>query len=589
MFWRALPPELRPFELTGAGSARSSTSGVAVIQPGVFLMRVVLVLVFVSSAAFAQIPLPTAPTWMSAETALYGTGLDIGDIDGNGWLDLAVSNGNDMALSPTLVYLNQAGTLPTTASWASNDLRYSGHCQLADLDDDGFPELMVSNYITPGWGPAQVQVYDNVGGVLELLPSWESPADIHTFRASFGDPDGDGDLDLAVATGEAYNGFYEPNLVFFNVDGVLEATASWSTTVSDACYDAKFVDYDGDGDQDLAFLGGGTSGRVTIYENSGGVLATTASYVSALNDNGNTFDFDDLDADGRLDMVVGFNTQLSGSGNFAAFLTAGGNLPTTPTWRSDFAGYGSAVVCADLDGRNGPDLVTGGWWQPVRVYLNDGGGGFAANPDWQTAVAWESVVENICFADLDEGRTRNETAFIPVGVSVFEVPHRHLQGIDGLWEGETELNRDAWCSSLRDGWISLAEPAGSPIRVEYRASDGLDLAISNWDDATFVFHSMLPTAAPEAAPTVALAEVRAWPNPFNPRTTFGLRLTADLAAARLRVYDLRGRLIETLHDGALAAGDHRFVWQPRQVASGVYLYRLEGGGQVVTGKVVLAK
>ena len=552
-------------------------------------MRVVFVFVFVGSAAFGQIPLPIAPTWMSAETALNGTGLDIGDIDGNGWLDLAVSNGNDITQSPNLVYLNQAGTLPTTASWASGDLRYSGHCQLADLDDDGFPELMVSNYIMPGWGPAQVQVYDNVDGVLELLPGWESPDDIHTFRASFGDPDGDGDLDLAVATGEAYNGFLEPNLVFFNVDGRLEATPSWSAATPDASYDAKFVDYDGDGDQDLAFLGGGASGRVTIYENIDGVLATTPSYVTTLNDNGNTFDFDDLDADGRLDLVVGFNSQLQGSGNFAAFVTAGGDLPTTPTWRSAFDGYASAVVCADLDGLNGPDLVTGGWWEPVRIYLNDGDGGFAGEPDWQTAVAWESVVENICFADLDEGRTRNETAIIPVGATLFELPHRHLQGIDGLWEGDTELGLEAWCSSLRDGWISLAEPAASPIRVEYRASDGLDLAISNWDDATFVFHSTLPTAAPEVAPVAALAEVRTWPNPFNPRTTFELRLTVDLASARLRVYDLRGRLIETLHDGALAAGKHRFGWQPRQVASGVYLYRLEGGDQVVTGKVVLAK
>ncbi len=526
---------------------------------------------------------------MSDETALYGTGLDIGDVDGNGWLDLAVSNGNDMALAPNLVYLNQGGTLPTTASWVSSDARFSGHCQLADLDDDGYPELMVCNYITSDWGPAQVQVYDNVEGVLELLPSWESPADIHTFRASFGDPDGDGDLDLAVATGEAYNGFLEPNLVFFNVDGRLEAVASWSAATTDASYDAKFVDYDGDGDQDLAFLGGGAGGRVTIYENTDGVLATTPSYMTSETDNGNTFDFDDLDADGRLDLVVGFNSQLQGSGNFAAYVTAGGDLPTSPTWRSDFSGYASAVVCADLDGRDGPDLVTGGWWEPVRIYLNDGNGGFAATPDWQTAPAWESVVENICFADLDEGRTRGESALIPAGTTLFQLPHRHLQGIDWLWLGDIELGPEAWCGSLRDGWISLAAPAEIPILVEYRVSDSLDLAISNWDDATFVFHNLMTTAAPTTTPAAVPAEVRAWPNPFNPRTTFGLRLAVDVASARLRVYDLRGRLIETLHDGPLTAGEHRMVWQPRAVPSGVYLYRLDGGGQVVTGKVVLAK
>ena len=89
---------------------------------------------------------------MSSETNLFGTGLDIGDIDGDGWLDLAVSNGNDMALAPNLVYISADGTLPTAASWASQDARYSGHCQLADLDGDGLPELMVANYITAANG-----------------------------------------------------------------------------------------------------------------------------------------------------------------------------------------------------------------------------------------------------------------------------------------------------------------------------------------------------------------------------------------------------------------------------------------------------
>lgn len=106
--------------------------------------------------------------------------------------------------------------LPVSASWTSTDLRYSGHCQLADLDHDGFPELMVANYAGAHMGPAQVQVYDNLDGVLETWPGWESPADLHSFRASFGDPDGDGDLDLAVATGEAYSSTRERDRIFFN-------------------------------------------------------------------------------------------------------------------------------------------------------------------------------------------------------------------------------------------------------------------------------------------------------------------------------------------------------------------------------------
>ncbi len=541
------------------------------------------------AAAAQQVPLPTAPTWMSDETEYNGTGLDIGDVDLDGWLDLAVSNGNDITQSPNLVYLNDGTGHPlTTADWASTDERYSGHCQLADVDQDGYPELMVANYIGTAWGPAQVQVYKNNGGVLELWPSWESPNDIHTFRASFGDPDGDGDLDLAVATGESYNSYDEQNLIFFNTGGQLEATASWRSTIYDACYDTKFVDYDGDGDQDVAFLGGG--GRTTIYENVGGVIATSPVWMTATNDDGNTFDFDDLDGDGRMDMLVGFNSQLGGSGRFAVFLTGGGDLPTSPTWTSDFIGYCSAVVCADMDQQNGPDLVTGGWWEPMRIYLNDGSGGFATTPEWESDAAWESVVENIALADLDEAETRLEVANFPAGAQLLELPDRHLQRIVRVSTTSGPIPGDRWCSSLRDGWVSLDAPLTEAGTVEYAVSDALDLAISNWDDATFVFHSLLTTAAvDEQTPGVVLTDVRAWPNPFNPRTTIGLRLTTDVGTARLRVFDLRGRLVEVLHDGPLPAGDHRVDWMARGVPSGVYLYRLEAGGEVQSGKVVLAK
>jgi len=539
-----------------------------------------------------------APTWLSAETDLYGTGLDLGDIDGDGWLDLAVSNGNDIVAAPNLAYLNQGGTLPSAASWVSDDARFSGHCELADLDGDGLPELVVGNYITEGWGPAQVQVHRNLGGALEGTPSWESSADLHSFRVSLGDPDGDGDLDLAVATGEAYNALLEPNLVFFNEGGTLAPAPGWTSEVADACYDVAFVDHDGDGDQDLAFLGGGWLGRVTIYENQDGVLATTPTWTTDGLDNGNTFDWDDLDGDGRLDLAVGYNQQLGGSGRFAVYLTAGGALPQAPTWTSEFRGYGSAVACADMDGAGGADLIAGGWWEPLRIYLNDGSGGFAAEPDWQSDAGWSSVAEAIRLADLDEAATREMTATYPAGSRLLPLPDRHLQGIDGVTIAGQPLGRDRWCGSLRGGWVSLDAPASGVTVVRYRVSSARDLVLSNWDQATFVFENMVPTAAPDVGPDASpgalpgaplVADLSAWPNPFNPRTTVGFRLMADASHARLRIHDLRGRQVATLHDGPLTAGHHRLPWQPRDLASGVYIYRLEADGATRSGKLVLVR
>ena len=43
----------------------------------------------------------------------------------------------------------------------------------------------------------------------------------------------------------------------------------------------------------------------------------------------------------------------------------------------------------------------------------------------------------------------------------------------------------------------------------------------------------------------------------------------------LKVYDITGRVIETLVDGDVPAGEHRLHWSAQGLASGVYLCRME--------------
>jgi hypothetical protein len=79
----------------------------------------------------------------------------------------------------------------------------------------------------------------------------------------------------------------------------------------------------------------------------------------------------------------------------------------------------------------------------------------------------------------------------------------------------------------------------------------------------------VPVAVPDA--TFAAA---AYPNPFNPRVAISYsvpragRLTAG-------IYDLRGRLVTTLHDGPVPAGRGELIWTGRDgdgraVSAGVY-------------------
>jgi trimeric autotransporter adhesin len=79
-----------------------------------------------------------------------------------------------------------------------------------------------------------------------------------------------------------------------------------------------------------------------------------------------------------------------------------------------------------------------------------------------------------------------------------------------------------------------------------------------------------------------------FPNPFNPSTTIRYYLP-EAAPVRLTVFDMAGRRLAVLVDGTLSEGEHRAVWDASNLASGVYVYRLEAGGHMVHGKMTLVK
>ena len=85
------------------------------------------------------------------------------------------------------------------------------------------------------------------------------------------------------------------------------------------------------------------------------------------------------------------------------------------------------------------------------------------------------------------------------------------------------------------------------------------------------------------------------PNPFNPSTTISYSIAEGTAShVSLKVYDLRGRLVTTLVDEVSEAGNYTVNWDGRnkigrQVASGVYFYRLGAGDFIQTRKMVLLK
>ena len=81
---------------------------------------------------------------------------------------------------------------------------------------------------------------------------------------------------------------------------------------------------------------------------------------------------------------------------------------------------------------------------------------------------------------------------------------------------------------------------------------------------------------------------QSFPNPFNPETTieFGIERAQHV---RLAVYDVLGRQVRLIHEGYTNAGTLQVSFNVPDLASGLYLYRLESEDGSITRKMTLVK
>ncbi|MEM8600302.1 MAG: T9SS type A sorting domain-containing protein [Bacteroidota bacterium] len=86
----------------------------------------------------------------------------------------------------------------------------------------------------------------------------------------------------------------------------------------------------------------------------------------------------------------------------------------------------------------------------------------------------------------------------------------------------------------------------------------------------------------------ALGSLSAYPNPFNPSTEIRFALASPTEVS-LVIYDVLGRQVMRLHDGAMDAGEHRVTFDASRLASGYYLARLQTGDVVQVERLVLLK
>ncbi len=166
-------------------------------------------------------------------------------------------------------------------------------------------------------------------------------------------------------------------------------------------------------------------------------------------------------------------------------------------------------------------------------------------------------------------------------------------GYEGVTNSPTPGCVPGECDS--DNWATLAEMVGEYLHIFY-VNDKDAGAIPQGEGAV-TDNPLLYLEVPNPTRT-GIAEKETlpenltiftnYPNPFNTKTTVKFSL-AETANVKLQIFDIVGRLVETLADCEFAAGENSVIWDATDHPSGVYFARLTAGDVKSSKKLLLLK
>ena len=110
----------------------------------------------------------------------------------------------------------------------------------------------------------------------------------------------------------------------------------------------------------------------------------------------------------------------------------------------------------------------------------------------------------------------------------------------------------------------------------------------NMPTKIYRFNENATSVKTETAPVRTFSLSQNYPNPFNPTTQISYTLDRP-AQVQLKVFDIAGNEIATLVNGEHGAGNYTVDFDGKDLASGVYFYRLDAGSYSKVRKMILVK
>jgi beta-glucanase (GH16 family) len=217
------------------------------------------------------------------------------------------------------------------------------------------------------------------------------------------------------------------------------------------------------------------------------------------------------------------------------------------------------------------------------------------------AVAQGSVVDGEYAVEITDGGANAWDVHVGQTGFTVEKDREYTVSFDAYSTAPREVfplvgkNSDPWTVYSDNGAISLSTNRKTYTfsftmkgETDTQARFGFDIGASSDDvflDNAFLSKGTVSTRVREETPLSGsfLELGQNWPNPFGSVTTIDFELPRP-GFASLKIFDIHGRLIETVLDGHLAAGKHEARWTVSGVAPGVYICNLstQGGSRVQT-------
>jgi hypothetical protein len=217
--------------------------------------------------------------------------------------------------------------------------------------------------------------------------------------------------------------------------------------------------------------------------------------------------------------------------------------------------YVSSIAVDPTNGNNA--LVVFSNYGVVSLFMTTNGG-----------TTWTAVAGNLeQFANgTGNGPSCRAAVIVPYGGST-----TYLVGTStGLYSTQT-LNGSSTVWS-QEGASTIGNVVVTALAA--RRTDGTVVAGTHGRGA---FSGTIPaTAVEDESLPVQTSLLPNYPNPFNPSTTIRFRV-AHSGPVTVTLYTTGGELVATLLRGVREAGEHEVVWEPRGLASGTYICRLDAG------------